>query len=389
MVHFRYSYRQSVGLLLCCIGVFFASCQTEQNESTISTAPFTIESAQPRIIYAEGVGIEHLEDNTHRIWVKDVKTQDTLACFRLVPNGQEPLELSAREQLIRIPLQRVACMSLTFVGGLELLGVGDRVVAVSDTALIYDPLLRSEAQKGKIASIARHNVLDREQLLSIAPDVLMLDYTDYLRLKLSDMQDIQCFYNMDWKETTPLGRAEWIKVLGLLTGKGGTAEAIFTQKEQAYKKLTTKIQEIEEKPSVLFGQAYQGTWYLPDSNSYVATLIRDAGGLYQAPRNSGGGALSTEQVFAEHGADDIWLAWSSAYVSSLREFGQLQEHYTLFNAYKRGQVFLNDKRSSRQGGNDYWEQGPYFPEILLQDLMLLFHPTLVVQDSIRFWRRLE
>lgn len=366
-----------------------SACQSGQKQRSSAASCSFVEPSAPTITHAQGVAIENLKDSTHRIWIKDAATQDTLACFRLVPRDKKQVVLQEGERVLRIPIQRWACMSLTFVGGLELLGLHERVVGVSDTALIYDAALRRRASEGKVHSIALNQVLDRERLLALAPDVLMLDYMDYRRLRLETLEEVPCFFNMDWKETSPLGRAEWIKVLGLLAGKGATATELFAQKEHVYKQWTERARALASRPTVLFGQEYNGLWYLPDAYSYVAALLADAGGVYHAPEGVEGGALSTEQVFAQHGADDVWLAWASAPIRSLQEFAQGRPHYRLFKAYRTQRVYLNDLRSTPSGGNDYWEQAPYFPELLLQDMVTLLHKPQEKGASLHYWRRLE
>jgi iron complex transport system substrate-binding protein len=56
---------------------------------------------------------------------------------------------------------------------------------------------------------------------------------------------------------------------------------------------------------------------------------------------------------------------------------------------KNGHVFNNDARSSLAGGNDYWESGTVRPDLVLADLIEVFHPDLLTDHSFVYYRQLK
>ncbi len=87
----------------------------------------------------------------------------------------------------------------------------------------------------------------------------------------------------EYAEPHPLGRAEYIKVFGWLTGKMDTADAIFEGIAGRYESLRKRGREAAEKggyPLVFTGSEQGGAWTAPAGDGLVARLVEDAGGAY-------------------------------------------------------------------------------------------------------------
>ncbi|HLA43877.1 MAG TPA: hypothetical protein VJZ27_10595, partial [Aggregatilineales bacterium] len=65
------------------------------------------------------------------------------------------------------------------------------------------------------------------------------------------------------------------------------------------------------------------------------------------------------------------------------------ERFAEFAAYQNGDVFSNDLRTNEFGGNDFYETGVTNPDILLADLIKIFHPELLPDHEFYFYRQLE
>ncbi|GAL75808.1 vitamin B12 ABC transporter [Nonlabens ulvanivorans] len=120
---------------------------------------------------------------------------------------------------------------------------------------------------------------------------------------------IPVIYNGDWIEKHPLGKAEWIKLFGVLYGKEKEADRIFKEIEKEY--LETKIlAQTLESPSVIAGATWKDTWYLPYGNSWQGKIIADANGNYIYANTTGTGSLSynVESVLTDAQNADIWIA---------------------------------------------------------------------------------
>lgn len=363
-------------------------CNGKKQKEESSASP---KDASIEVKYAQAFSIEKLPQG-HRVKIFDPST-GTLLQNLLLLSEEESLSYtpSEGEEVISVPCKRLALLSDTFVGAIEKLDARDPLVATSDVSTLYDPELRQKAQMGQLHSVARSGVTDFESLISLQVDVAILSYYQGIAqsIHLPKAAPTKVIYNMDWQESSLLARAEWIKVIALLVGKEEVARTLFDEMEQKYHLLCEQAATAKEKPRVFFGNTYQGTWHLPAIDSYVARMIEDAGGVYDAPKgDAASSGISFESVLQEHAQDDIWLAWQVGNIQTLEDFAKYEKRYPLFKAYKQGKVYLNDARSTPKG-NDYFERGPYEPEVILADLITIFHPELLSDhQALVYWRQL-
>ena len=103
----------------------------------------------------------------------------------------------------------------------------------------------------------------------------------------------------------------------------------------------------------------------------MANLIKDAGGKYQYDnkKESYTYQLSFEQVYTDCKEADIWL--NPGLISTKEELKVLDKRFFHFRAYKNGSIYNNNRKTRKNGANDYWETGPYRPDLILKDLILI------------------
>ena len=93
-------------------------------------------------------------------------------------------------------------------------------MACSDPRNINDSILAERTRRGEIAEIGRGMGRNVEQIIATHPEIIMQG------LQESDAKDedirasgIEIVFFNNWKEQDLLGRAEWLKVIGLLYGR--------------------------------------------------------------------------------------------------------------------------------------------------------------------------
>src|SRR5690606_22968245 len=120
---------------------------------------------------------------------------------------------------------------------------------------------------------------------------------------------IPVIYNADWVETTPLGKAEWIKFFGVLFDKQQEATNFFNKVVKDYTDAKNTVAEQGKKPTVISGSIFQDVWYVPQGSSWMAQFINDAGGNYLWSDSEGTGSLSLsfETVFEKGMNADFWI----------------------------------------------------------------------------------
>jgi iron complex transport system substrate-binding protein len=178
-------------------------------------------------------------------------------------------------------------------------------------------------------------------------------------------------YNNEWREATPLARAEWIRFVAVFFGKLDTADSIFAEVESAYCTLRdhqSNNPSIHQSVSVLSGLDFRGTWYVPAGGTYMGALFKDAGAAYAFADDERESSipLTFEQALLTFADADVWLGCN---VPSRQALLEMNSQHALFKAYKTGRLYNFRKRCLPSGANDFWESGVVHPERILQDII--------------------
>ena len=200
---------------------------------------------------------------------------------------------------------------------------------------------------------------------------------------------IPVLYNSDWTETSPLGKAEWIKFFGALFDKENEADSIFMNIEKEYLSAKKIASEAKEKPTVISGAMYKDVWYMPQGNSWGAQFIADANGDYLWKDSEGTGSLSLnlESVLEKGHNAEIWIG--PGQFTSLGEMKNASQAYSQFKAYKNGKVYSYSMKKGESGGIVYYELAPNRPDLVLKDLIKILHPQLLPDHDIFFFDQLQ
>ena len=265
---------------------------------------------------------------------------------------------------VREPLRRLGTMSTVQVGFLYALDAMDCLVAVCNPELIYTPVKGDEIDLGDSMKPSA------ERTLQAGLDALLaVNYGQYDNLEATRLEKLGVFtiYINEWQEHSPLARAEWIRVLGALTGKLHEADSIFQKVETQYINLKSQISNLQST-KIMSGNNFRGTWYVPSGKNYLAYLFKDAGAeypFYDDERETSIPLTIEETLHYFHDAD----VWVGAGGNSLSELAQMDEKHTWFKAYKDGRVYNWRKQRLPSGANNFWERGVVHPEEMLEDVI--------------------
>ncbi|MBU2513750.1 ABC transporter substrate-binding protein [bacterium] len=342
--------------------------------------------------YAKGFSIEyHL---THKIIRVTNPWQDSkvVHTYVLVQKGTELPQNIETNKVIWIPTERIISLSTTNLPFIENLDLVDQLVGVGNTRLINNQKIRHRVQSDKIKEVGWTSNVDMEKLLILTPDLVItfgVGKSGLEELAIFDEFNVPYVTNTDYLEPTPLGRAEWIKFIAAFVNKEKLAEELFDKIEAGYLENSRLAETVRNKPSVFTGSNYKGSWRVPGGKSYLATMLSDAGASYiWADDNTRGSIpLDLETVFAKAWDADFWLnvgAWNS-----IQELKAADSHYNGFKSLERKTVYNNNARINQFGGNDYWESGLANPHLLLKDLIKIFHPHLLPDHKLNWYKRLE
>lgn len=304
----------------------------------------------------------------------------------IIPNGNF-------DGLIQLPISKVILTSTTQIPHLDLLGESEKLIGFPQLDLISSKTTRKLIQEGKVQDLGSGPAANPEMIIELDPDWIMISTLgDDLRyLELLKSAGIPAFINGEYVEQHPLGRAEWIKFTGILLGKYEEAKIVFEQVEADYLEallLANQVEELE-KPSVLSGVMYQDIWYAPGSDSWGAQILKNAGGNYVFGDQAGTGSLQLNYEFVlEQAMDsDFWIG--SADFVSLEKMGEIEPRYQAIKAFKNGKVFTYTQKKGETGGLEYFELGYMRPDLILNDLIKILHPTLLPDYELYFYKQLN
>lgn len=291
---------------------------------------------------------------------------------------------------IEKPLSRSAVFSSVHCSLIDELGKVGCIAAVCDLEYIGVKGIHDGVRKGSVADFGKSAAPDIERVIDTNPDALLVSPFEnsggYGALEKLGIPIIEC---ADYMETSPLGRAEWVKFYGLLFGCYDESVALFDSIECAYNGLRDKVNASDgkaENPRVITDLITGSTWYVPGANSTIGILIRDAGGdyVFADRRESGSLALSPETVFDMAQDADVWLLrYTQRTDMTCRELSAANTLYSRMNALKGRSVYGCNLEYS-----PFFEDTPFHPERLLMDFAAMFHPEVLPDYELRYFKKL-
>jgi len=318
--------------------------------------------------------------------------ENIMISYYLVSNGERPVGLPDDAQVIHVPVRRIICTSTTHIGMLAFLGKLETLVGVSGEKYINNPAVHEMLEKGVIADIGYDQNMNYEKIISLDPDLIVTygigsEIAGFVG-KLKDL-GIPVLINGEYLEQSPLAKTEWIKVMALLFGLENDVELRFNKIVDTYNEVKGMTSEIEDSPSIMIGLPWKDTWFIPGANSFAATFIHDAGGSYLWKHKHTNEAipLNIEAVFEQAREADIWINPGSA--NSMNEILNLDERLSDFKPVKQQSIYNNNRRTNDFGGNDYWESGIMQPQVILKDLIKIFHHDLLPDHQLVYYKEVK
>lgn len=383
---------------VACVLCFLLSCGKSTSKKAVLESEISsveVDSSfyfRSNIKYAKGFKIELHEGYKEIVVLNPWNKGEVFQKYYLIPrNTKNTIDLPSDGQVIEVPIKNIAALSSTQIGVLDHLGVLDRIVAVSLSDRIFNKSLAKKVKTGEVISVGHNTTLNFEKIVDLSPELVMV--AGYMKISNDEANlmkaGLPVAFNIEWMESSLLARAEWSKFIAAFFNKEDRADKLFTDIENRYLKVKAEIAHINDKPDIVSGYHYKGIWYMPGGQSYLAQLLRDAKGEYCwfADSSQGSIPLSFETVLEKQAQAKIWFG--PAHCQSLKEMKDLDERYTLFQAYKDGRVYSTTKRIDSRGANDYYESGIIQPDILLKDVAKILHPDLFPDYELHFYKKLD
>lgn len=424
-------------ILLCgaTAALLMAACQGGKTAAADADAGDTLEMKYAKLLTivkhgdgedasgnGEGAEYQYAEVNVANPW----KAGTLLHRYILIPKGEEGDETVARLALqrtsgmgcitdtVRTPVERSAVFIAPHCQLMYELGCQQAIRGVCDLNYINIPDVRKRAASaGKASSgnaSAQNSIVDCgssmapdiERIIALKPEAILVSPFEnsggYGKL---DKLHIPIIEAADYMESSPLGRAEWMKFYGMLFGNSSktadgnaskavlsasceaTADSLFSQIEKEYLKLKAEAGKLPKGLSILTERKTGNVWYVPGGQSTIGILLKDANARYifSDDQHSGSLPMSPEQILAKGSQVDVW-AFKYFGGAPLSQVQLLQEYdgYKALAAFSRGNIYQVDTSTV-----PYFELTSFHPELLLREFIILAHGSRF--GKLRFYKK--
>ena len=352
--------------------------------------------------YAQHLTMVKHEGYTEVLLANPWKPGKVLHRYLLVPKGEEGDQVveHIKQQsldvqntdLVRTPVKRSVVFTSPHCQLMYELGCADAIKGVCDLQYINIPDVKRRAAASDSSLLVtdcgssmqpsvENIILTKPEALLISPFENSGGYGKLDKLKIHIIE------TADYMETSPLGRAEWMKFYGMLFGCEQRADSLFDAIVRDYEALKNQAQRLPEGLSILTERMTGSVWYVPGGKSTIGVLLRDAHAKYifADDEHSGSLALSPEQIIAKGNKIDVW-AFKYFGGNPLSSQDLLKEYhgYQTLSAFKSKNIYECDTSTQ-----PFFEVTSFHPEVLLREFILMSHPQATQLGKCRFYRKMN
>lgn len=342
---------------------FLSACSNKKNDEIESVGDYE----EVEIQYAENFTLKKIEKG-YLLELLDPTTKKVDQTYTIHPEKNK----------------KIISLTSTLNGMLAILESQDLLVGISDKSHVYDSKIMKLFRKGQIKEYGDQSRNSIEKIVASNASIIFYDIVDE---KFPNQEKLKKFgVNVmpiyDWRENHPLAKAEWIKVVGAITGKMKEANGFFDEVVENYKSLQKVGAKFQDRPTVLCGNLIGDVWYTPSGGNYFAMMIKDAGGKYRYEKTKGtiSLGLSIEQILKDNMETEFWLNPGFPKKSSILKMNPHVKHLRAFN----NKVFCYSK-----GMKKFWEQSAARPDLVLSDMIHIFHPEEESIKKLVFYKKIN
>lgn len=366
--------------------------------------------------YAELLTIVKHNDGayTEAIIENPWKKGTTLHKYILVPKGNEgdetvarlkddirenaTLQMGSHCDIVRTPLESNVVFTAPHCQLMYELGCKNAITGVCDKDYINIPDIKERVKlsDGKASTSDTDKVIidcgssmqpDMERIIALKPEGLLISPFEnsggYGKL---DKLNIPIIETADYMETSPLGRAEWMKFYGLLFKSEERSDSLFSSIEKEYLALKAEAAKLPQGLSILTERKMGSVWYVPGGKSTMGILLKDANAKYifADDTHSGSLAYGPERILSKGTQVDVWaFKYFGGKALSKNDLLAEYEGYKVLKAFNSNSIYQVDTSTQ-----PYFELTSFHPEILLREFIILAHPKTTQFGKLRFYQHL-
>lgn len=348
-----------------------------------STAPDSLVFRYARLIHVEqreGCRVVYIDNP----WMQG----KGLHTYVLVPYDAPLPDDLPGGTIVRTPLRRSVVFTSVHCALIDQLQATAQVAGVADLKYIKVPFVQEGVQSGRIADCGDGMSPVVEKIIDTEADALLLSPFEnaggYGQMEDINIPIVEC---AEYMEMSPLARAEWMRFYGMLYGKEKEAEQLFAQVETNYTTLKQQAATVADRPSVLVDKMAGSVWYVPGGRSTIGQMLSDANADYPwtDDTHSGSLQLAIETVLERAGESDFWLLrYDSPTPLTMLQLLSEKDGYRMVRSVENERVYGCNVTTSM-----FYEETPFRPDLLLQDLIKILHPDIPNLPEPRYYHKIE
>ena len=344
---------------------------------------------------AQGFTVEYHQNYKRVTVVQPWQGAEQSASYVLVQCGTPAPEDTGDAEVVQVPVESVVSLSTSFLPPIVTQGLVDRLVAIDTSLYTSSTEVLDRVASGDTIEVGgggSGQAVNVEQLIDLQPGLILTQQFsgDNSTLAALEQTGLPVVVDSDFLDTSPLGAAEWGKFISLFFNTEALAQATFDGVAARYDDLKQLAATADQQPTVFAGVPYDGTWYMPGGQSYLGQFLADAGAdyLWKDDTSTGSLFLDFETVLDMAVDADYWVNVSSFWMT-LADAHADDERYTEFAAFQNDKLYANNARLTDGGGSDYYKSGFSNPDVILADLVKIFHPDLLPDHELYYYRQLS
>ncbi|MCK9279490.1 MAG: ABC transporter substrate-binding protein [Melioribacteraceae bacterium] len=365
--------------------------QNDRNE-TANRSGTSIFKDKLVINYSDNFKIEYFDSVKIVTVLSSDSLKKVMAIYLLAGDSIKNIPTIPNAQVIRTPIKSIAVLTSIYIGFLEKLNLLDKVMAVDNINYIFSPLIHQKYDEEKVKEVGDANNMNIEKIFALNPGIVFTYGNGNPHLDGSEKlirNNIPIASSTIHLETSSLARAEWIKFIAAFFDKEKEANEVFTRIEARYNELKVVAKRAKINPTVFTEAIFGGTWYVPGGKSFMASLLTDAGANYIWKGNNDIGSLklSFEQVYEKANSADFWI--NVLFWKNMEDVSKNDPRNIKFKAFKTGNIYNNNASINENGLFEYWENGVVNCDLVLADLIKIFHPELLPGHQFKYYKKLQ
>lgn len=372
-------------IVLALLPFLLLSCNSSSKQKEVKS----VESITPK--YAKGFSYEKHPKYTKITVHQPFKGATSPFEYFLIQGDTLIKPQNENQVVVTTPIHKLVATSTTQIPVLEALKSEHLLKGYPNTNFISSKKTRTLIDEGSVIDVGHEEHMNTELVLQLQPDVLFAFAVNNLNKNHRTLKKagIPIVIDASWLEESPLGRAEWITFFALFLNKEKEAQEFFKNIEKNYLEALELIKQPQEQPKILYGSMFQGIWYAPAGESFIAEILKDAQTKYVWAHSSGTGSLSLqfEEVFLQAQEADFWF--SPGMAKTKKGVGESNPHYQQIPPFKNNQLYSYANSVGPTGGLLFFELGALRPDLILKDIIKACHPNTLPDYEATFFKQLE